>query len=132
MGAWIADQIHSRRESRTGEVLMLGLAFKPDVPDMRNSKVVDVVRRLEWLGHRVTIHDPLADGEAAQEYGLTLDRDAFSRRYDVVVAAVPHRDYRAMDSAAVAALARPGGLIADLHGLWRDTALPDGLDSWTL
>jgi UDP-N-acetyl-D-galactosamine dehydrogenase len=133
MGGWIADQIHSRRESRTGEILMLGLTFKPDVPDLRNSKVVDVVRRLEWLGHRVTIHDPLADPEAAKhEHGFTLDADALGRRYDVVVAAVPHRAYRALDAAAVAALGRPGALIADLHGLWRDSALPEGFDRWTL
>jgi UDP-N-acetyl-D-galactosamine dehydrogenase len=133
MGGWIADQIHSRRESRTGEVLVLGLTFKPDVPDLRNSKVVDVVRRLQWLGHRVTIHDPLADGEAARrEYDLALDAGALSRRYDVVVAAVPHRDYRAMSAADVAALAGPGALIADLHGLWRDGSFPEGVDRWTL
>jgi UDP-N-acetyl-D-galactosamine dehydrogenase len=133
MGGWIADQIHSRRNSRTGEVLVLGLAFKPDVPDLRNSKVVDIVRRLEWLGHRVTIHDPMADGQAAKhEYGLVIDPDALARRYDVVVAAGPHRAYRDMEPDAVAALARPAGLIADLHGLWRASPFPDGVDSWTL
>ena len=53
---------------------MLGLTFKPDVPDLRNSKVVDVVRRLTWLGHRVTIHDPLADPAAAErEHGLRIE-----------------------------------------------------------
>jgi UDP-N-acetyl-D-galactosamine dehydrogenase len=133
MGGWIADQIHSRRRSRTGGVLMLGLAFKPDVPDLRNSKVVEVVQRLEWLGHRVTIHDPLADGEAARhEYGLNIDPGALSRRYDVVVAAVPHREYRAMRAEEVAALAAPGGLVADLHGLWPDGVFPEGIDRWTL
>jgi len=133
MGGWIADQIHSRRESRTGEVLMLGLTFKPDVPDLRNSKVVDVVRRLNWLGHRVTIHDPIADPAAAErEYGLRVDSDALDRTYDVVVAAVPHQSYRAMNAGAVAALGRPEALIADLHGIWRDTSLRADLDNWTL
>jgi UDP-N-acetyl-D-galactosamine dehydrogenase len=133
MGGWIADQIHSRRRSRTGGVLVLGLAFKPDVPDLRNSKVVDVVQRLEWLGHRVTIHDPLADGEAARhEYGLTIDPGALSRRYDVVVAAVPHREYRAMSAEEVGALSAPGGLVADLHGLWSGADFPAGVDRWTL
>jgi UDP-N-acetyl-D-galactosamine dehydrogenase len=134
MGGWIADQVHSRRESRTGEVLVLGLAFKPDVPDLRNSRVVDVVRRLQWLGHKVTIHDPLADAEAAlHEYGLAPDPDALDRRYDVVVAAVPHSDYRAMSPEQVAALARPGGLVADLHGLWPEGAFAgSGIDRWTL
>jgi UDP-N-acetyl-D-galactosamine dehydrogenase len=133
MGGWIADQIHSRRESRTGEVLMLGLTFKPDVPDLRNSKVVDVVRRLTWLGHRVTIHDPLADPMAAErEYGLRVDPDALDRAYDVVVAAVPHRAYRAMNAEDVAALGRPEALIADLHGMWRDGSLRGDLETWTL
>jgi UDP-N-acetyl-D-galactosamine dehydrogenase len=133
MGGWIADQIHSRRESRTGEVLMLGLTFKPDVPDLRNSKVVDVVRRLQWLGHKVTIHDPLADAEAARhEYGLAIDPDALSRRYDVVVAAVPHLEYRAMGPEQVAGLARPGALLADLHGIWRESEFPAELDRWVL
>jgi UDP-N-acetyl-D-glucosamine/UDP-N-acetyl-D-galactosamine dehydrogenase len=131
MGTWIADQIHDRRGSRTGEVLVLGLAFKADVPDIRNSRVVDVVRRLEWLGHKVTVHDPFADPAAAlEEYRLALDPAALDRRYDVVLAAVPHRTYRAMPAATLAALAANGGLVADLHGLWRDENFPAGLDRW--
>jgi UDP-N-acetyl-D-galactosamine dehydrogenase len=133
MGGWIADQIHSRRNSRPGDILVLGLSFKPDVPDLRNSKVVDVVRRLEWLGHQVTIHDPLASDDLARhEYGLAIDPDALSRRYDVVVAAVAHRSYREMTAQEAAALARPGGLIADLHGIWPDDAFPGGMDRWKL
>ena len=133
MGGWIADTIHTRRGSRTGSVLMLGLAFKPDVPDMRNSKVVDVVRRLTWLGHQVTVHDPLVDPTAARhEHGLSLDADALQRQYDVIVAAVPHRFYRDMTSADVAALSRKGGLVADLHGIWRDGDWPVAVDRWSL
>ena len=131
MGAWIADSIHSRRQSRTGSVLMLGLTFKPDVPDVRNSKVADVVRRLAWLGHEITIHDPLADPAAAfGELGLAPDPGALDRQYDVVVAAVPHRAYRDMAASEVAALSR--GLIADLHGLWRDDDFPAPLERWSL
>jgi UDP-N-acetyl-D-glucosamine/UDP-N-acetyl-D-galactosamine dehydrogenase len=77
MGKWIAEQIHSQRGGKAGSVLMLGLTFKENVPDLRNSKVVDVIRHLETLGHHVTIHDPLADGsEATHEYGLQLSDDA--------------------------------------------------------
>ncbi|HEV7660412.1 MAG TPA: nucleotide sugar dehydrogenase [Allosphingosinicella sp.] len=133
MGTWIADTIHSRRKSRTGKVLMLGLAFKPDVPDVRNSKVVDVVRRLAWLGHDITIHDPLVDpATAAREYGLSLDAGALDRRYDVIVAAVPHRQYRALSAAEVAGLGTEGALLADLHGLWRDGDFPVTMDRWSL
>jgi UDP-N-acetyl-D-glucosamine/UDP-N-acetyl-D-galactosamine dehydrogenase len=133
MGGWIADQIHSRRESRTGEVLVLGLSFKPDVTDLRNSRVVDVIRRLAWLGHRITVHDPLADpADAEREYGLALDAGALERRYDTVLAAVPHRPYREMPAAAVAALGAEGALIADLHGIWRGADWPAGREYWTL
>ena len=131
MGGWIADSIHSRRQSRIGSVLVMGLAFKPDVPDVRNSKVVDVVRRLAWLGHEITVHDPLVDPAAAErEHGLALDAAALERQYDVVVVAVPHRAYREMDAARIAALGRH--LIADVHGLWRDAAFPATIDRWSL
>jgi UDP-N-acetyl-D-galactosamine dehydrogenase len=133
MGDWVADRIHSRRESRTGSVLVLGVTFKEDVPDLRNSKVADVISRLRWLGHQITVHDPLADaGEAEHEYGLKLDGAALDRRYDVVLAAVPHRQYRDMPAAEVEALANEGALIADLHGIWRQAPFAHGLDRWSL
>ena len=133
MGTWVADNIHSRRNSRIGSVLVMGLTFKEDVPDMRNSKVIDVIRRLQWLGHQVTIHDPLADGEEAQhEYGLTLDPLALERRYDVVFAAVPHHGYRAMSGDTVKSLVKPDGLVADLKAIWREQLAGSNLARWTL
>ena len=133
MGTWIADSIHSRRDSRSGSVLMLGLAFKPDVPDVRNSRVVDVIRRLTWLGHQVTVHDPLVDPAVAQhEYGLDLDPDALGRRYDVVVAAVPHQLYRGLSAGEAAALVAGDGLLADLHDLWRGADFPVTMARWAL
>jgi UDP-N-acetyl-D-galactosamine dehydrogenase len=133
MANWIADQIHTRRGAKAGSALVLGLTFKENVPDLRNSKVADLIARLNWLGHRVTVHDPLADhAEARHEYGLTLDRDALSARYDTVVAAVPHSCYREMDDDAIAALVAEGGMIADLKGMWRHVTLPDGIVRWTL
>jgi len=61
MGLYIADELHTRL-GRVGKILVLGVTFKEDVPDLRNSKVADIIRRLEWIGHDVTVHDPLADG----------------------------------------------------------------------
>jgi UDP-N-acetyl-D-galactosamine dehydrogenase len=131
MGTWLADTIHSLRGSRTGNVLVMGLTFKPDVSDLRNSKVADVVARLTWLGHKVTIHDPLASPQAAErEHGLALDPRALERCYDVVLAAVPHQAYRDMPDADVAALAADGALLADLHGLWRGRELRADLARW--
>ena len=132
MGMWIADRIHER-SPKQARILVLGLTFKENIPDLRNSRVVDVVRRFEWLGHDVTLHDPLADpAEAEREYGLTLDPGALDATYDVVVAAVPHDAYRDLSAGRIAALVRGDGLIADLKGLWRGQDLPEGVRRWSM
>ena len=131
MGGWVADGLHARR-GKAGSVLVLGLAFKENVPDLRNSRVVDVIRRLEALGHEVSVHDPLVDADEAQrEYGLDLDPEALGRRYDLVLLAVPHAAYRDLSAEAVAALVAAGGCAADLKGAWRGLDL-EGVDRWTL
>lgn len=115
MADWVADRLHQACGGKAGSVLVMGLTFKEDVPDLRNSKVADVVKALAQRGHDVTVHDPHADqSEAMHEYGLTLDGDALSRRYDLVLLAVAHNEYRAMDSEAFEALVTDNGMIADL------------------
>jgi UDP-N-acetyl-D-galactosamine dehydrogenase len=132
MGRWVADCLNRRRPA-AGSVLVMGLTFKEDVPDLRNSRVVDVIRRLEELGHQVTVHDPRADpGEARHEYGIALDADALSRRYDLVLAAVPHSEYRLMAAEDLGGLVNGGGCVADLKGIWRRLKLADGVDRWSL
>ncbi len=87
MGAWVAETLHDKRGGMAGSALVMGLTFKENVPDIRNSKVIDVVTRLRRLGHDVTLHDPLADpAEFSHEYGASLDSEALSRRYDLVIA----------------------------------------------
>ena len=133
MGRWVGDGLHEARGGRAGSALVLGLTFKEDVPDLRNSKVIDVIRRLEELGHQVTIHDPRADpDEARLEYGVALDSDALGRRYDLVVAAVPHAEYRIMAAGQIAGLANDGGCVADLKGIWRRLDLGPGVERWSL
>ncbi|MEA3033401.1 MAG: UDP-N-acetyl-D-glucosamine/UDP-N-acetyl-D-galactosamine dehydrogenase, partial [Sphingomonadales bacterium] len=124
MGGWIADRLHERRGAG-GTALVMGLTFKENVPDLRNSKVVDLVRRLESHGHAVTVHDPLADsGEARREYGIALAADALDRRYDLVVAAVPHEAYRELGDETLAGLVADAGLFADLKNLYGARSLP--------
>ncbi|MDO9488798.1 MAG: nucleotide sugar dehydrogenase [Sphingomonadaceae bacterium] len=133
MSNYIADEVHSRLNGKQCDILVLGLTFKEDVPDLRNSKVADVIGRLTWLGHRVTVHDPLADvAEAAHEYGITLDPAALEGRYDAVVAAVPHEEYKRMGFARVAGLVEANGLVADIKGMWRNEATPAGIRRWGL
>jgi UDP-N-acetyl-D-galactosamine dehydrogenase len=131
MGAWIADALHERRK-KAGKALVLGLTFKENVPDLRNSRTVDVVRRLQWLGHEVAVADPLADpAEVRREHGLELTA-LNGERYDLVVGAVAHREYRDLPDATLEALVAPGGTLADLKNMWRDRAFAETVDRWAL
>jgi len=134
MAHWVADSIHDRAGQRPGSVLVLGLTFKEDVPDLRNSKVAQLIARLDALGHDVTVHDPAADpAEAQHEYGLVLDADALDRSYDLVVAAVPHHSYRAMPTDRLRGLVKAGGLLADLKQTFaRDAVDAAGIAAWRL
>lgn len=133
MGFWISDTLHAHRGGRTGTVLVLGLTFKEDVPDLRNSRVIDVISRLRELGHSVTSHDPRADRDAArQEFGIELDPNALEGKYDLVVAAVAHDEYRMMDAHQVETLVAPEGTLADLTGIWRRQQIDPAVDRWTL
>jgi UDP-N-acetyl-D-galactosamine dehydrogenase len=127
MAHWVASKLHGVRSGRTGSVLVLGLTFKEDVPDLRNSKVADLVAALASLGHEVAVHDPHADSdEAMHEYGLQLEADALDRAYDLVVLAVPHREYVAMGATRLRDCVAPGGTLADLKGVL------DSNPDWTL
>ena len=133
MGRWVADRLHQQRGGVPGSVLIMGLTFKEDVPDLRNSRVVDVVRRLRELGHEVTVHDPHADPAAAvHELQVELDSAALSATFDLVVGAVPHAQYRALDPQQITSLVRTGGCVADLKGMWRHLDLGTDVDRWTL
>jgi UDP-N-acetyl-D-galactosamine dehydrogenase len=117
MADWVAKELHKVRGGKTGSILMLGLTFKENIPDLRNSKVADLVTSLGRLGHGVAVHDPHADAdEAMHEYGIPLVADALERRYDLVLLAVPHREYLALGGDALRGLLNAGGTLADLKG----------------
>jgi UDP-N-acetyl-D-glucosamine/UDP-N-acetyl-D-galactosamine dehydrogenase len=147
-GDFIAESVASQLDPGS-RVLILGLTFKEDVPDLRNSKVIDVIRGLEKRGCTVDVHDPLADiDEAKHEYGVTLlrrlsdigsagdGREPDKRkaqagdRYDCVVGAVSHKAYREFPRAGLNHLLKPGGLLADIKGMWRNVDLPKTIRRW--
>ena len=131
MGQWIADTLHDRR-GKAGTALVLGLTFKENVPDLRNSRSFDLVRRLQWLGHDVTVADPLADpAEIEREHKLEVC-EPDGGTYDLVVGAVAHQAYRDLADERLAALIAPGGTLADLRGMWRDRQLDAAIDRWSL
>lgn len=132
MSEWVADQL-SARLGATSRILVKGLTFKEDVPDLRNSRVAHLVMRLQALGHRVDVTDPLADpGEAKQEYGLELKRAPEQGGYDAVLLAVAHAQYRDDGLQGAIAPLREGGILADLKGIFAGQSLPDGIAYWGL
>ena len=134
MGAFIVEQIARRLEAPEGPVLVLGITFKENVPDVRNSQVPGMVAALAARGIETHVHDPFADpGEVERRHGIRLlPRLDGAGPYACVLGAVAHTPYRAFTAATFAALLKPGGLVADIKNMWRGTALPDGLRRWTL
>ena len=131
MGAWIADALHGRRR-KAGTALVLGLTFKENVPDLRNSRTFDLVKRLQWLGHDVEVADPVASPQDIEkEHGLKVT-EPDGRQYDLVVGAVAHRAYRELPDERLMQLVAPGGTLADLKGMWRGRTLDPAVDRWTL
>lgn len=137
MADFIAGSIAARLKSNGKggpRVLVLGLTFKENVPDLRNSKVADLIAGLKARGATVDVHDPLADAQEAQElYGikLTPGLDALAG-YDCLVGAVPHRLYTCFETAIFARLVKSGGFVADVKGMWREKQLPADVTSWQL
>lgn len=132
MGRWIADALHEHRGRKPGRALVLGVTFKENVPDLRNSRVFDLIDRLRQLGHEVLVADPLADSdELRASHGFELT-DLEGASADLVVAVVPHSDYRALSNDQIAALVAPGGTLADIKGMWRERAIDGDFDRWSL
>ncbi len=132
MGRFVADEIAGCVDG--GRALVLGVTFKENVPDLRNSRVVDIVQGLKEHGLEVDVHDPLADAdEVASIHGMrpieALDDAA---GYDVVVGAVAHDAFRGFTTESFARIAAPDALIADVKGMWRRIELPAGMRRWEL
>jgi len=120
MGHYIAEQtvkqmVQSGAPIRDAEVIVLGLTFKENCPDLRNSRVIDIVRELESYGVRVSVHDPLADaGEAMHEYGVALRSWDQLPKASAIVAAVAHDEFKRRPVDDFVSKLHPGGLYVDV------------------
>lgn len=101
-------------------ILVMGLTFKENCPDLRNSRVIDVIRELKSFNATVEVWDPWAAPEEAYgEFGIELERgEPAAGRYDAVVVAVGHREFKEMGPGRVRALGRPEAAIFDVKGLF--------------
>ncbi len=139
MGKYIAEQtvkqmIAANLPVKGADVVVLGLTFKENCPDLRNSKVIDVIRELQSYGVQVHVHDPIAAAsEAEHEYGVTLKELKDLPTARAIVATVAHREYRDLTPQAVAAMGVPGAVLIDVKAIFdADAAAAAGLRLWRL
>ena len=123
MGKYVAEKavkmlISAGKPVQGSTIAVLGLTFKEDVPDLRNTKVVDIIAELSDYGVRVIVHDPLADPDEARcYYGLELQRLEEIERVDGVIIAVNHEAYRKMGINKIAAFCNDNvPLVLDVKG----------------
>lgn len=122
MAKYVARKIitHVLRNSNTPKVLVKGVTFKENVSDIRNSKIVDTVNEIRAFNIHVDVEDPFADNaEVHEEYGLNLTKE-IGNDYDAVIVTVPHHQYLELDDAYFNSISKPGALVADLKGTYRN------------
>lgn len=130
----IALELEKQGRGPGTRILVLGLTFKENVPDLRNSRVIDIIAALETEGFDVDVHDSFAHKEEAKrEYGIELlpSLDDASG-YHCVVGAVAHAEYVSYAEGDFAKLVVDDAVIADVKGMWRATQLPGGYCRWQL
>lgn len=139
MGKFVAEQtvkqmIAADLPVKGADVIVLGMTFKENCPDLRNSKVIDVVNELRSFGARVHVHDPIADSsECEHEYGIALTPWEQLPRACAVVAAVSHKEYAQMGLGKIAEKAVPGAVFADVKSAYEPAELSKvGLRTWRL
>jgi UDP-N-acetyl-D-galactosamine dehydrogenase len=136
MGTWIAREcvkyLFNRGNGKT--VVILGTTFKENVPDIRNSKVIDIVTELRSFGVSVHVADPLADAaECQHEYGITLTPFSDLPPADAVILAVSHDEYKQGGWSLVNGRLKPtGGLVMDVKATLDRTKTPQNVRLWRM
>jgi len=139
MGKYVAEQtvkqmIANDLPVKAAPVIVLGMTFKEDCPDIRNSKVIDVVRELQSFGADVLVHDPIADSaECEHEYGVALTAWDELPQASAIVAAVSHKEFAAMGVQGLLRKLVPGGVFADVKSAYDPAELQAaGARTWRL
>jgi UDP-N-acetyl-D-galactosamine dehydrogenase len=135
MGAWIGRECVKQLLRKGGgkNVAILGVTFKENVPDLRNSKVIDIIGELRTFGIEVEVSDPLADPEeCANEYDIKITPLEDLSPADAVIVAVSHNEYKQGGWALLARRLKAGGLIMDVKSVLDPTTIPPGARLWRL
>ena len=139
MGKYVAEQtvkqmIANDLPVKGAPVVLLGMTFKENCPDIRNSKVIDVVRELQSFGANVLVHDPIANSaECEHEYGMALTPWDALPKASAIVAAVSHKEYAAMGVRGLLDKLVPGGVFIDVKSVYAPSELEAaGVRPWRL
>ncbi len=139
MGKFIAEQtikqmVKNGHPVKDCPIIVLGLTFKEDCPDLRNSRVIDVIRELESYGARVIVHDPVADpDEARHEYGVDLIAWDDLPNSAAIVAAVGHQEFKERATAGFLSKLKKDGVVIDVKSLFEHGAFTEaGINFWRL
>jgi UDP-N-acetyl-D-galactosamine dehydrogenase len=138
MGAFIAQRlvkmlIHADRPVKGAKVGVLGITFKENVNDLRNSRVPDILRELEQFGIEPRIHDAYASAaDAEHEYGVQLSPLEELTGLDALVLAVSHKAYLDLGQERLLGMVRDGGLVVDVKSVLDPKAMPRGITYWSL
>ncbi len=125
MAIYVASEVvrlmtTKRIHVKGSRILVMGLTFKENCPDLRNSKVVDVVRELEKFGAKVDVHDPWIDSrECKHEYGIRPVGKLKARHYDAIVLAVAHREFRELGLRKIRSYGKSGHVLYDIKYLFK-------------
>lgn len=123
MGRYVVSQlvktmIRKRIQVDGARILVMGLAFKENCPDLRNTRVIDILDELQSYGANVDVYDPWVDAEEAlEEYGIELTSTPSAGAYDAIILAVAHREFRELGASGVRALARTDHVIYDIKNV---------------
>jgi UDP-N-acetyl-D-galactosamine dehydrogenase len=141
MGAYIGQKTVKKMIAhgltiKDSHVLVMGLTFKENCPDIRNSKVIDIINELRDYGIKVSVTDPLADREEAmREYDIRLDNLKDIKDVDAIILAVSHQTYRDLPIVDLMSLYRhgiPKYILMDVKSIFEPKILPSLFDLWRL
>ena len=132
MAGWVGRRLHEVRGGKPGSVLVLGLTFKENVPDLRNSKIPDIISELSQYGVQALVHDPWGDAhEAYEEYKLELTPLERFTNLDALILAVAHDEYLKVTDDLISRI-NDHGVFIDVKSAVSPARMARGVRYWSL
>lgn len=136
MGSWIARKTlkllnKTGKQIQNAKIGIFGLTFKEDVPDLRNSRVPDIIEELQEFGAEVLVFDPHANKEeASHEYNITLSTIEQITEMDAIIVAVSHKEF--FDQKKIISCLKSGGVLVDVKSIYKGVSFPEDIHCWAL